>query len=422
VSAVLTNLRRSFSGLPTAFWWLWLGTLINRVGIFVTPFLTLFLTGQRGLSIEASASIVALEGVGSFIAHLVGGTLADRIGRRMTMLISFFGAPVLMMALYYSQAVWVIALVAFLYGFFIDLYRPASSAMIADIVPATDRVRAYALRYWAINLGASVGLALAGFLATQDYILLFIGDALTTFVFGIIILFTIKESRPEAAKHAAKAKNGLSLRLDIPQHERQTFAFVIVFMLLSIAFGALFVQTNVTMPLAMKADGLTEADYGRVGALNGIVIVLVSLPLNHYLTRYSRFVVIAAATLLTGIGFGMFALANTVPIYALGVLIWTIGELTANPIGTTIIADVAPIERRGFYQGIYGASWGISGAVGPLVGGAVYQRFGGDTLWLLCFVVGILAAVGYLTVVRRMYERLMTKEKRAPLVIEGQPI
>jgi MFS family permease len=132
--------------------------------------------------------------------------------------------------------------------------------------------------------------------------------------------------------------------------------------------------------------------------------------------------VIAAATLLTGIGFGMFALANTVPFYAFAVVVWTLGELTANPIGTTIIADVAPIERRGFYQGIYGASWGISGAVGPLVGGAVYQRFGGDTLWLLCFVVGILAAVGYLTVVRRMYERLMTKEKRAPLVIEGQPI
>ena len=413
------SLRRAFGGLPAAFWWLWLGTLINRIGIFITPFLTLFLTSQRGLSVESAALIVACEGLGAFMAHLTGGYLADRIGRRKTMLISFFGTPIFMMALYFSYSLEMIALTAFTFGLFFDLYRPASSAMIADLVPAQDRVRAYALRYWAINIGASVGLALAGFLAKQAYVLLFIGDALTTLVFGVIIVFAIKETRPQKTKRNVST---FSLRLNIPANERSTFAFALVFTLLSIVFGAIFVQTSVTTPLAMKADGLSESDYGLVSAINGIIIVIVSLPLNQYLTRFSRFSVIAAAALLAGIGFGTYALANTIPVYVTGIIIWTLGELIASPLGTTIIADISPVERRGFYQGIYGGSWGISSAIGPIVGGTIYQRLGGDTLWLFCLLVGVITAGGFLFVVRPMYERLITKEKRASLVTEGQPV
>ena len=162
-----------------------------------------------------------MEGLGSLIAHLIGGYLTDRIGRRMTMMISFFGVPVLMMALYYSQSFVAIALICVVYGFFLDLYRPASSTLIADILPPQERIRGYALRYWAINLGASIGLTLAGFLATQNYILLFIGDAATTLVFGIIILLFVPETRPKAPvppvnRRAVRARASPSPRMSAP--------------------------------------------------------------------------------------------------------------------------------------------------------------------------------------------------------------
>jgi predicted MFS family arabinose efflux permease len=68
---------RLTSDLPPAYWLLWLGTLINRLGGFVIPFLTLYLTGQRGIPISQAALMVSLFGAGSFTASLAGGVVAD---------------------------------------------------------------------------------------------------------------------------------------------------------------------------------------------------------------------------------------------------------------------------------------------------------------------------------------------------------
>ncbi|HEX2618985.1 MAG TPA: MFS transporter, partial [Phototrophicaceae bacterium] len=162
---VVTYVRSSVAGLPRAFWYLWLGTLINRLGLFISPFLTLFLTSQRGLTVEHATLLISLEGLGSFVAQISGGFFCDHFGRRLTMLISFFVSPVLMIMLYQETTILGLVVLILLYGFFIDLYRPASGAMIADVVPPEDRVRAFSLRYWAVNLGAAGALSLAGFLA-----------------------------------------------------------------------------------------------------------------------------------------------------------------------------------------------------------------------------------------------------------------
>ena len=61
-------LARLSPDLPPTYWLLWLGTLINRLGGFVIPFLTLYLTGQRGLSVSRAALMVSLFGAGSFIS------------------------------------------------------------------------------------------------------------------------------------------------------------------------------------------------------------------------------------------------------------------------------------------------------------------------------------------------------------------
>ena len=79
--------------LPSMYWFLWLGILINRLGIFVIPFLTLYLTSQRGVSVHQAVLTVSLFGAGSFASQLVGGEFADRLGRRPVLLMSLFSAP-----------------------------------------------------------------------------------------------------------------------------------------------------------------------------------------------------------------------------------------------------------------------------------------------------------------------------------------
>ena len=91
----------SLRALPRAAWVLFAGTFINRFGGFVVPFLTLYLTGQ-GYSVTAAGLAVSAYGAGNLFASLVGGHLADRLGRRETIVLSMFGAAAAMLLL--SQA------------------------------------------------------------------------------------------------------------------------------------------------------------------------------------------------------------------------------------------------------------------------------------------------------------------------------
>src|SRR3990172_7371377 len=186
------------------YWFLWLGTLINRFGSFVIPFLSLYLTSQRQISVSLAGLIVSLFGVGAFAAQLVDGELADRLGRRPVMLMSLFVTPVFMALLGFVNSLPMIAVSTLILGFFSELYRPATGAIVADIVPSSARTRAYGYLYWAVNLGFAFAPILAGFMANINYLWLFIGDALTTFMYGLLIFFRVPETRPEKAGQVAR--------------------------------------------------------------------------------------------------------------------------------------------------------------------------------------------------------------------------
>src|SRR5512143_752047 len=159
------GLASLIEGLPPAYWLIWIGTLINRLGGFVIPFLTLYLTSQRAISVSQATLMVSLFGAGSFLAQLSGGELTDRLGRRPVMLMSFFITPVFMITLGLARGLLLISICTFIVGFFTDLYRPAVGAAIADLVPPESRTRAYGYNYWAINMGAAIAPVLAGFMA-----------------------------------------------------------------------------------------------------------------------------------------------------------------------------------------------------------------------------------------------------------------
>src|SRR3990172_10211266 len=96
--------------LPSTYWILWIGTVINRLGGFVIPFLTLYLTSQRNISPSRAAFMVALFGAGSFLSQLSGGEMTDRLGRRPVMLLSFFITPIAMVILGLAESHWLFML------------------------------------------------------------------------------------------------------------------------------------------------------------------------------------------------------------------------------------------------------------------------------------------------------------------------
>ena len=380
-------------GLPRPFWFLWAGTLVNRVGSFITPFLTLYLTGERGVSVPQAGLVLSLLGLGSAIGQPVGGVLADRIGRRRTMVLGLLSAAGTLLVLGAATGFLAVAAAAFAYGLCLDLFRPAVQAAVADLVSDDDRPRAFALQFWAINLGFSIATPLGGFLASRGYWLLFVLDALTSAAFALLILRGVPETRPVVQGAAGRLRDVLSDRL------------MLGLVACVVAASVVYLQAFVTLPLVFGDDDLGPGSYGLAIALNGVLIVLLQPLLLNVLGARRRAALLLAAIVLQGIGFGMTAFADSMPAHLAAIAVWTLGEILQAGLLGALVAALAPEHLRGRYMGTFGFSFGAASFLAPVLGTQVLARAGEQALLGGCFLVCLLAGAGLWVVAARADER-----------------
>ncbi|MFD8823960.1 MDR family MFS transporter [Streptomyces sp. NPDC059605] len=398
VAGLGRSVRESVSGLPREFWWLWTSTLVNRLGGFVATFMALYLTLDRGYSASYAGLVVALHGLGGVVSSLGAGVMTDRLGRRPTMLIAQTSTAVSVAVLGFMVHPVAIAAVAFCVGMAGNASRPAVQAMMADIVRPEDRVRAFSLNYWAINLGFAVSSAGAGFVAEYSYLAGFLGEAAMTLACAVVVFMKVPESRPgkSAASGAAGADAADGVRLSTVLRDGRFMSVVG----LSFVIALIFQQGYVGLPVAMGADGFSSSDFGAAVAVNGVLIVVLQIPVTRFIQHRDPRQLLIVSSLLAGYGFGLTAFAGSVAVYALTICVWTVAEIVNAPIQSSLVVRLSPAGGRGRYQGMYTMSWSAAALVAPLMSGLVIDRFGAQWLWGACAVLGTAAALGYWLLVR----------------------
>ncbi|WP_279581216.1 MFS transporter [Fodinicola feengrottensis] len=170
-------------------------------------------------------------------------------------------------------------MLTFLFGLTLDMYRPASTAMIADLVPPQDRARAYGVSFWAVNLGFSLAMILGGLLTRAGFTLLFWLDAVTSVLFGVLVWRAVPETRkrPEPGVRVAGAFRVIS-------KDWLALAFVgLIF-----AQALVYMQSFTTFPLAMRLNGLPASVYGIVIALNGVLIIALQPVVGAWVARWDH--------------------------------------------------------------------------------------------------------------------------------------
>ncbi|MFI6420352.1 MDR family MFS transporter [Streptomyces sp. NPDC050842] len=421
----IDSLRRSahatVSGFPPGFWWLWLSTLVNRTGAFVLTFLSLYLTQELGHSAWFAGLVVALHGLGGVAGSPLGGTLTDRWGRRPTMVTMHLAAAACAAALAVVTSAWAIATVVLLMGVAMQAVRPSINATIADMVPAHDVRRAYALNYWALNLGFAIASIGGGAAAFLGYRTLFVVDAVATVLCAVIVFLRLPETRPEAAvdkqgETVAEAKvSMLTVLRDAPFR---------TLVLLNLLVCVVFTAPWIGLPLTMAHQGLPPSSFGMVIAVNGIVIVGFQLLVNKLTDKRSPVLLLTLSSLLFAVGTGATALAGSSVAFAATVVVWTVGEMIHVPTNAAATARLAPEHARGRYQGVMGMSWAVAGFVAPITAGAIVDGPGPDVLWAATAVIGVVAAVGYFTRLRKaLAEETSPQEtspQDAPRVLKGE--
>ncbi|MFF4401918.1 MDR family MFS transporter [Streptomyces sp. NPDC001480] len=388
--------RESVSGLPREFWWLWTSTLVNRLGAFVATFMALYLTIDRGYSASYAGLVASLHGLGGVVSSIGAGVMADRFGRRPTMLVAQVSTAGSVALLGFVSGPVAIAAVAFLVGMASNASRPAVQAMMADIVRPEDRVRAFSLNYWAINLGFAVSSMAAGFVAEVSYRAGFLIEAGMTLACAIVVFARLPESRPAPTAKEGKDDVGLGTVL----RDGRYMAVVGLSFLVALVFQ----QGSVGLPVAMGSAGFSPADYGMAVAVNGVLIVALQIPVTRFIEHRNPRTLLVLSSLLAGYGFGLTAFAGSVSVFALTVCVWTLAEIVNAPVQTGLVVRLSPVQGRGRYQGMYTLSWSVAALVAPLMSGAVIDRFGAEWLWAMCAVVGTAAALGYGLLMRRLPE------------------
>jgi len=324
----------------------------------------------------------SIYGFGGVLASIIGGELTDRIGRSRTITISMFASAAVMIALSQVNLLPIILVLTALAGLTSEAYRPASSALLADLVPAGQRVTAFAALRFVLNAAFALGAATAGLLAQRSFFLLFLADAATSVVFGLLALAAIYD-----VHHARGATGGRGLGGYRSVITDRVFVMFLIGMLL-VAF--VYLQSYSTFSLQVRALGFSTSVYGGLIALNGLLIVLLELPLTSWTQHRAPRPVIAAGFLLVGIGFSLLAVAHVLPLLILAVFIWTVGEMLNSPMAGAYVADRAPMHLRGRYQGAWGLTWGVGLIFGPVVGAALFT-WNPSGFWLIC---GLLASMG----------------------------
>ncbi|WP_433344852.1 MFS transporter [Micromonospora sp. CA-111912] len=391
----------SAGGLPATFWYLWAGLLINRAGAFAMLFLPLYLAEARGASTALAGAVVGAYGAGGAVGVLLGGVLADRWGRRATLLAAHLATAGLMVGLAFSRHLAAIAALAALVGVVHSMPSPAFVAAIVDVVPEHRRSRAFNLQFWAFNLGMAVASLLAGLLAEASFLALFLVDAAATLAAAVVIAWKVPETLARVRStrspdgHRAARTGGARRPRQPGLHTALTDRTFLVFVGLTFVLAVLTMQTSTIMPLAMRADGLGPSAYGTVVALGGALIVLGQLFVPRLIDRYRKGVVLAASTALLALGFGALAFAGTLPAYLVAAVVWTAGSMLAAPPNAQINADLAPPGLRARYQSVFYLAFPAASFVAPALGGLSLQHLG-DRHWLIVGALGLLAAGGHL--------------------------
>ncbi|WP_314619824.1 MDR family MFS transporter [Streptomyces stackebrandtii] len=392
IDSLRRSARATVSGFPRGFWWLWLSTLVNRTGAFVLTFLSLYLTQELGHSAWFAGLVVALHGLGGVAGSPLGGALTDRWGRRPTMVTMHLAAAACAAALAVVTSAWAVATVVLLMGVAMQAVRPSINATIADMVPAHDVRRAYALNYWALNLGFAIASIAGGAAAFLGYRTLFVVDAVATVLCAVIVFLRLPETRPEAAVDkcgepvAEEKVSMLTVLRDAPFR---------TLVLLNLLVCVVFTAPWIGLPLTMAGQGLPPSSFGMVIAVNGIVIVGFQLLVNKLTDKRSPVVLLTLSALLFALGTGATALAGSSVAFAATVIVWTVGEMIHVPTNAAATARLAPEHARGRYQGVMGMSWAVAGFIAPIAAGAIVGGPGPDVLWTATAVIGVLAAVGY---------------------------
>jgi MFS family permease len=391
IHAMTSKVNRVYHEYPRAFWVLIAGMFIDRLGTnLIMPFLAVYVakTFNAGMTqVGIILTIFAISGVGGTI---LAGAMADKFGRRSVMIIGLVFGALSRVGLGLATSLNGLYVVAVFAGFFGTVGWPAQAAMVADMLPEHQRADGFGIQRVAANLTWVLGPMIGGVMAPiTGYLLLFILDAVTSFVMAFMVFTMLPETRPErAANHPTESLGGSLAGYGLVARDGVFMAFTVISILMIAAYQQMYSALSVFL---VKYQQMPESFYGALLMTNAGMVVLMQFPITRWSSKRPPLLIMVAGTALYMVGLTAYGLVTSTVVYVAAMALLSLGEMLVMPTAQALTAQLSPPDMRARYAAVLGFTWVIPQALAPLGAGLVMDNLNPNWVWYGC---GILCAVG----------------------------
>lgn len=383
----------AYKGLSAEIWWLALVNLVNRCGTMVLPFLILYLTSKKGISLSKAGLVFGFFGAGAIFGSLIGGKLTDKIGFYKVQITTLCLGGILFIVLGHLNSYFSIALCTFILGCVNEAFRPANSAAMATYSTPENRTRSFALMRLSFNLGWALGGGLGGLIASYSYSLLFWIDGSTNIFAAILLLWVLPYKKYKLLKSNQSIKERPLVVLS-PLKDKVFLKLIGI----TIIYTSCFFQMFTNLIAFFKTElNFSERYIGLLLSWNGMMIVLLEMVLIFWIERHWTM----KKAILIGLGFHIaayllmvvFPVDKLMAFYVMTLI--TFSEMFAFAMLMTFWMKRTNDYNRGQYAGIWTMSWAISQSIGPSSGAYIGDHFGFIYLWILVVLMSTIGLILY---------------------------
>lgn len=389
---MLNRIQDIYHEFPRRFWVIVAVSFIDRIGhTILWPFFSLYITQKFNVGMTQAGIVLGTFSAFGMIGSMIGGGLTDKFGRKNIILGGLIFSALSTLLLGTASEFSMLIPLAVVIGLLSRVSGPAHQAMIADILPDDKRQEGFGIMRVVGNMSWIIGPIIGGFVANRSYFMLFVLDAVISCLVAILIFIKIPETKPESSQE--------------PESMLQTFTgyglvikdtayvtFLLVSMLMLIVYQQMYNSLSVFL---RDTHGMEPQVFGVLMIASPVVVILFQFSTTRLIKDRPAFLMMALGTFFYLIGFGMFGFVATTWLFAIALVIITIGEMIVMPISSALAANFAPEEMRGRYMAVFGLSWGIPSIIGPSAAGLILDNFNPFLLWYVAAAISAVAIGGF---------------------------
>ncbi len=391
---MIERLQQTYNQFPRTYWVVAGTHFIDVIGnTLLNPFFALYVTQKFNVGMTEAGFILATNSVAGIIGSTIGGAISDRFGRRGIILFGLVVSALSGLTLGFVTQYYMFYAMSVFVGLMGSAAYPAHQAMIADLLPPEKRAEGFGMMRVISNFAWIIGPTIGGFLASFNFLYLFLSDAVISIVVAVLVFRLLPETKPPAAEKTASEPFSQTLRgYGHAIADKPFIAFIIASILMIIVYQQMYSTLSVYL---RDVHDVNPRFYGLVMSSSAVTVVLFQFSITRIIKKYPPFLMMVAATFFYMIGFTMYGFVATIPLFVLAMVIITIGEMIGMPTSNVLAASFAPEEMRARYMAVFGLTWAVPAMVGPWAAGLIMDNYDPNYVWYLGGVLCVVAMTAF---------------------------